>query len=263
MDLQLAGKRALVIGGTRGIGLAAARALAAESVSVAIAGRAEKPDVAAVLAAETGSRVVAMTVDNRDDASVHALVDRVLETLGGVDILINTAATAWTSDMSALASETGDDAMREQFEAKPLAYLRSARAVAPHLKAQGWGRIINVSGLGARGADSVAQTVRNISVSAITKNLADELGPYGITVTVVHPGLTRTDALTERLTAQAADRGTTVGELERGLSRNVIGRIVDASEVADVIAFLASPRSAAITGDAIAVGGGTPGALYL
>lgn len=152
--------------------------------------------------------------------------------------------------------------MLAQFNAKPLGYLRTARAVTPHLKAQGWGRIINVAGLGARNAGSVAQTVRNVSVSAITKNLADELGPFGITVTVVHPAITRTPGLTAVLAKRAADEGTTVEALERGMTHNSINRIVDDTEVADVIAFLASPRSAAITGDSIAVGGGAPGPIY-
>jgi len=104
--------------------------------------------------------------------------------------------------------------------------------------------------------------VRNISVSAITKNLADELGPFGINVTVVHPGLTRTEGLTARLTAEAESGGTTVAELEKRMARNTIGRVVDASELANVIAFLASPLSLPITGDAIAAGGGVPGPVY-
>ncbi|MDO9457635.1 SDR family NAD(P)-dependent oxidoreductase [Nocardioides sp.] len=259
MDLQLTGKRALVIGGTKGIGLAVARALALEGAVVVVASRSGGEDVAAALSAETGAQVVGRVVDNRDDASVLALVDGVVAELGGVDVLVNTAAAAWTAEMNTVASETSDDAMREQFEAKPLAYLRAARAVAPHMKAAGWGRIVNVSGLGARSAGSVAQTVRNVAVSAITKNLADELGPFGINVTVVHPGLTRTERLTTRLTEQAAAEGTTVEALEKGLTRTSIDRLVDASEVADVVAFLASPRSGAITGDAIAAGGGVPG----
>jgi NAD(P)-dependent dehydrogenase (short-subunit alcohol dehydrogenase family) len=164
--------------------------------------------------------------------------------------------------MNTIASETSDDAMRDHFEGKPLAYLRAARAVAPHMKAAGWGRIISVSGIGARNAGSMAQTVRNVSVSAITKNLADELGRYGINVTVVHPGTTRTESLTEQLTADAAASGKTVDALEQEIAHNAIGRIVDASELADVITFLASPRSVAVTGDAIPAGGGTPGPVY-
>jgi NAD(P)-dependent dehydrogenase (short-subunit alcohol dehydrogenase family) len=262
MDLQLSGKRTLVIGGTKGIGKAVARVLATEGAVVVVASRSGGQDAAAELSAQIGARVVGLPVDNRDDESVRALVDAMVAQVGGVDILVNTAAAAWTAEMNTVASETPDEAMREQFEAKPLAYLRAARAVVPHMKKEGWGRIINVSGLAARNASSVAQTVRNISVSAITKNLADELGPFGINVTVVHPGLTRTEGLTARLTSEAASRDTTVAELESRMSHNTIGRLVDASELANVIAFLASPLSLPITGDAIAAGGGVPGPVY-
>lgn len=262
MDLLLTGKRALVIGGSKGIGRAVARALASEGAVVVIASRTNAADAAAELSAETGVQIRGLVVDNRDDASVRALVEAMVAEVGGVDILVNTAAAAWTSDMNTVASETPDDAMREQFEAKPLAYLRAARAVVPFMKEEGWGRIINVSGLAARSASSVAQTVRNISVSAITKNLADELGPFGINVTVVHPGLTRTESLTARLESEAAAGGPTVADLEKRMTHNTIGRLVDASELANVIAFLASPRSVAITGDAIAAGGGVPGPVY-
>lgn len=263
MDLQLTGKRAIISGGGKGLGLAAARALAREGVVVAIVARGDYVDqVAADLSAETGTRVIGLRADTTDDESVRAMVDAAVAQLGGVDILVNTAATPWTPDMNTTASTTSDEQMLLHFNTKSVGYLRTARAVAPHMKAQGWGRIINVAGLGARAAGSVAQTVRNVAVSAITKNLADELGRDGINVTVVHPAATRTPGMTARLEATAAETGTSVAELEQGFATNSINRLVDETEVADVIAFLASPRSVAITGDAIAVGGGAPGPIY-
>jgi NAD(P)-dependent dehydrogenase (short-subunit alcohol dehydrogenase family) len=263
MDLQLEGKRAIVAGGSKGIGLAIVSALAREGADVVIAARgADVADVAASVAHDTGRRVIGIRTDTSDDESVLRLVASAVEQLGGVDILVNTAATPWSPEKNVAAIETSDDLLRGEFETKVLGYLRTARAVAPHMIKQGWGRIINISGLGARNAGSVAQTVRNISVSAITKNLADELGRYGINVTVVHPGLTRTPALDARLAQQSEQSGTPVAELEDGLIGNTVRRIIDASEVADVVAFLASPRSIAITGDAIAVGGGVPGPIY-
>jgi NAD(P)-dependent dehydrogenase (short-subunit alcohol dehydrogenase family) len=104
--------------------------------------------------------------------------------------------------------------------------------------------------------------MRNVAVAAMTKNLADELGPHGINVAVVHPGLTRTEATPGVIDRLATAQGISAEEAERNLGRNAIRRIVEAEEVADVVAFLASPRSASITGDAIACGGGTPGAIY-
>jgi NAD(P)-dependent dehydrogenase (short-subunit alcohol dehydrogenase family) len=102
-----------------------------------------------------------------------------------------------------------------------------------------------------------------VSVAALTKNLADELGRHGINVTVVHPGVTRTERTPGMIEAQARRLGLDRSEVETRMSSRVaIGRMVDSAEVADVICFLASPRSVAITGDAIVVGGGALGAIH-
>ncbi|WP_328858813.1 SDR family oxidoreductase [Williamsia herbipolensis] len=264
MDLQLNGKRAIVTGGSRGIGRAIARTLAAEGASVVIASRGrEALDAAATeLTEQTGGRVIGITVDTGGQESVDRLVERTVAELGGVDILVNSAATPWSSGKPTDFDSITDDVVREEVEIKVLGYLRTARAVSPHLIEQGWGRIINISGLGARQANSIAQTIRNVSVSALTKNLADELGPHGVNVTVVHPGLTRTERLEARLAERSEREGVPLADLEAELATNSIRRVVDASEVADVVAFLASPRSIAITGDAIAAGGGVPGPVY-
>lgn len=256
MDLQLTGKRAIVLGGTKGIGRAAAEALVREGAVVTVAARHDVEAIAAAIAAGTGGEVHGVVIDSRDDDSVQAGVAAAVEAMGGVDILVNTAASPWSAAKNAAATQTSDDAMREEFEEKVLGYLRAARAVAPHLVGQGWGRIVNISGLGARRSGSVAQTVRNISVAAITKNLADELGPHGVNVTVVHPGLTRT-APVDALVRKRRDSGE--ADAERVMAGNIIGRIVTPDELADVITFLASPRSVAITGGAVDAGGGTPG----
>ncbi|MEV6217260.1 SDR family NAD(P)-dependent oxidoreductase [Nocardia sp. NPDC058379] len=264
MDLRLQGKRAIVTGASKGIGLAIARGLAAEGVDVVIAARSREPleAAAADIAGESGRRVIAIPTDTGDDAQVQHLVARTVDELGGVDILVNSAATPWSAGANTDLSATTDDIVRREVEIKVLGYLRTARAVAPHLVEQGWGRIINISGLGARQANSIGQTIRNVSVSALTKNLADELGPHGVNVTVVHPGLTRTERLSDRLRARADEDGVDIATLEAELARNSIRRVIDASEVADVVTFLASPRSIAITGDAVAAGGGVPGPIF-
>jgi NAD(P)-dependent dehydrogenase (short-subunit alcohol dehydrogenase family) len=131
------------------------------------------------------------------------------------------------------------------------------------LKAQGWGRIINVSGLNARRAGSIPGSVRNVAVAALTKNLADELGPYGVNVTVVHPGYTVTERTPTMLRTRAEAQGTTEADVEAALAKDVsMGRLVRAQEVAAVVTFLASPRSVAINGDAVAAGGGSVGAIH-
>ncbi len=130
-----------------------------------------------------------------------------------------------------------------------LGYLRTARAVAPLMTGQGWGRIVNVSGLGARSTGSLVGSVRNVAVAvaAMTKDLADELGPRGVNVTVVHPGLTTTENVVDGIRRRAADADLTEAEMATRMASGVsIGRLVTPTEVADVVAFLCSPRSVAI-----------------
>lgn len=265
MDLLLDGKRALVTGGSRGIGLAIGRALVQEGVHVALLAR----DRVAVelaaeeLAAETGARVLGISADTGDDEAVRRAVAEVTDALGGVDIAVNAAARPASSGPAMSAIETTDDRVREELEVKLLGYLRVARAVAPQMVDRGWGRIVNVSGLNARRSGSVAGSVRNVAVAALTKNLADELGPSGVNVTVVHPGLTRTERTPDMVAARAEKDGSSAQAAEAALVGDVsIGRMVDAAEVADVVAFLASPRSIAINGDAVAAGGGQIGPIF-
>jgi NAD(P)-dependent dehydrogenase (short-subunit alcohol dehydrogenase family) len=266
MDLQLAGKRALVTGGSRGIGKAIARVLAEEGCDVAIAARDPKrlAEAADELRRVTQRQIVATTVDTGSDDLVRAMVATVVDGLGGIDILVNNAARPGGGPNlpPTLAGLTAD-ALFEEVNVKVMGYLRCAREVAPLMRAKGWGRIINISGLAARNAGNVIGSVRNVSVAALSKVLADELGPSGINVTVVHPGATRTEAVDEALSVRAQQRGLTRADLERELAeRTSIKRLVDAQEVAWVVAFLASPRSISITGDAIVCGGGMPGAIY-
>ena len=264
MDLGLGGKRAIVTGASRGIGLAVAHALVREGALVALVAR--DPQVLAGAAAAVGAhgaRVLVVPADTRDDAAVRAMVATVVAELGGVDVLVNAAARPASAGPVPTLAELTDDALREEVETKVLGYLRCARAVAPHLVAQGWGRIINISGLNARQAGSLVGSVRNVAVAAMTKNLADELGRHGVNVTVVHPGITRTERTGAMLAGRAAAAGTSeaqaLADVEAGIS---IGRLVTADEVADVVTFLASPRSVAVNGDAVAAGGGARGPIH-
>ncbi|MDP3174390.1 MAG: SDR family NAD(P)-dependent oxidoreductase [Phenylobacterium sp.] len=265
MDLQLEGKRALVTGGSKGIGKAIARQLAREGCDVVIASRtaADLEATAKELAAETGRKIVAITVDTADDASVKALVEGAAKALGGLDILVNNAAAPGGVTPPPKLAEITEEAFYADVDVKVLGYLRCAREAAPHMIKGGWGRIINISGLAARQTGSIIGSIRNVSVSAITKNLADELGPKGINVTVLHPGSTRTERTGPRLAKMVADSGSTLEEAERRVGAgSSIGRMIETSEIADVVAFLASPRSVSINGDGIGVAGGSKGAIH-
>jgi NAD(P)-dependent dehydrogenase (short-subunit alcohol dehydrogenase family) len=203
-----------------------------------------------------------VSADTGSQESVRDMVSAVVAGLGGVDILVNAAARVNTGGV--VGVDGFDEAeFSDQLNVKVLGYLRCIRAVVPHMRASGWGRIVNISGLAARSSGSITGTIRNVSVSALTKNLADELGRDGINVTVVHPGITITESWPEIVAGRAERAGVSAAEAERRLGAAVgIGRLVTAEEVATVVAFLASPRSVAINGDAIAAGGGALGPVH-
>src|SRR4029077_11797758 len=157
--------------------------------------------------------------------SITAAMAVATEALGGVDILVNNAARPSGQAAPPKLGDITDEQFWDDMNVKVLGYLRCAQAVAPAMIAQGWGRIINISGLGARGTGAVIGSMRNVAVAAMTKTLADELGPSGINVTVVHPGLTRTEATPGVVARLAAAQGVTADEAERALGRNVIRRI--------------------------------------
>jgi NAD(P)-dependent dehydrogenase (short-subunit alcohol dehydrogenase family) len=264
MDLELTGKRALVTGGSRGIGKAVAKALAAEGCDVVVSARGQEmlEASAAEIAARTGRKVVPVVADTGSRESVRDMVGTAVDLLGGVDILVNSAAKPAGQAPAPKLDGITDELFWEDMNVKVLGYLRCAQTVAPLMVASGWGRIINISGLAARSATSAVGSMRNVAVAALTKNLADELGPRGVNVTVVHPGLTRTEATPGVLARLSSARGISEEEAERTLAANSIRRIVDAHEVATIVAFLASPLSVAINGDAIVCGGGQPGPIH-
>jgi NAD(P)-dependent dehydrogenase (short-subunit alcohol dehydrogenase family) len=266
MDLQLKGKRALVTGGSKGIGKAVARALLLEGADVALLARHEQTllDAVSELALQTGGDVIAVVADTTNDQQVRDAVALAARQLGGaIDILVNAAAEVAGYTAPPKLEEIAGDAFHREMDTKVMGYIRCAREVVPGMRAAGWGRIVNISGLAARQTGSIVGTVRNVAVVAMTKNLADELGSQGINVTVVHPGMTRTERTPQAFEAMAAARGTSVDELERRLEGAVsIGRLVTAEEVAAVVTFLASPRSVALNGDAVVAGGGARGSIH-
>ena len=265
MDLELSGKTALITGGSRGIGKAVARELGREGVDIAIASRGMEAleETAKELAAETGRRFVPISVDTSSEESIQAMVKKAAAELGHLDILVNSAARVGGSGPAPKLSEITEDYFYEDMNTKVLGYIRCAKEVAPYMQQQGWGRIINISGLAARQSGNTVGSIRNVAVAAMTKNMADELGPLGINVTVVHPGLTRTERTAGLVAEAASQQGITEAEAEERMAQGVsVRRIIDAREIAHVVAFLASPKSIAINGDAIAVAGGSGRAIH-
>ncbi|HEY7364602.1 MAG TPA: SDR family NAD(P)-dependent oxidoreductase [Methylomirabilota bacterium] len=243
MDLGLSGRVAIVTGGSRGIGRAIAKMLASEGVDVAICARQRQAleEAAKTLSQETGRRIIPIVADTMSSESVAQLVDMTMKTFGRVDVLVNNASTPGGMVRGPLA-EANDKTLLEDIDTKVVGYLRCAKAVAPHMQQRRWGRIINIGGLSGRRSGNISG-LRNAAIVHLTKTLADELGAHGITVNLVHPGTTRTER--------------TDAETERRAATNAIRRIVDASEIAQVVTFLASTKAANVTGVAIDASGGS------
>jgi NAD(P)-dependent dehydrogenase (short-subunit alcohol dehydrogenase family) len=265
LELDLGDKVAVITGGSRGIGKAVACELAREGANVALVARdrAALEAAAAEISRESGRRTMGFIADTGDDAAVTAMVSNVLAAFGRIDILVNCAAAPGGQAPPPTLAEITNEQFFDDMNIKVMGYLRTARAVAPHMAKPRGGRIINISGLAARHTGSIVGSIRNVGVAALTKNLADELGPRGISVVCVHPGRTRTEKTAGVFEREAKAQGVGTDEIERRMAGfNLVGRLITAEEVAHVVAFLASPKSVAINGDAIAAGGGLPGEIY-
>ena len=271
MDFGLQGKHAFVGGGSRGIGKAIARVLAQEGVDVVIASRnmADLEKSAREIEDETGQRIIPMALDVTKTDQVNKSIAEAADKLGGLHILVNSASLPGGSASAVGPIETVDeDDLMGDFDVKYVGALRCARASIPFFKEQGWGRIINISGGNARNAGNLSGGARNVSLVHLTKTLSNQVGRYGITVNCIHPGTTRTERTPSLLDARAAQLGVTPEQAEEqdfapGSPRgNAICRMVDASEIGFLTAFLASDKAWAITGELIAAGGGVGNAVY-
>ena len=195
------------------------------------------------------------------------MVARAARELGGLHILVNSASLPGGTATGPIDTVVDTDLLND-FDVKYMGALRCARAAIPYLQEQGWGRIINISGTNARTAGNLSGGARNVSLVHFTKTLAMQLGRYGITVNCIHPGVTRTERTPGLLAARAAQLGVTPEEVERrdfapdSPRGNAIGRMVDASEIAYLTAFLASDKAWAITGELVVANGGVGQAVY-
>lgn len=271
MDLGLRDKKAIVTGGSLGIGKAIARELAREGVDVAIVARSKDQleATAKELRDETGRRIIPLVADVTSKPQVDAMVEQAAQQLGSLHILVNSGSPPGGS-----AGATGpiesvvDEDLLHDFNVKYVGALRCARAVIPHLKARRWGRIVNISGTNARNAGNLSGGARNVALVHLTKTLAVQLGRFGITVNCVHPGATRTERTPRVLAARAKELGITPEEAEQrdfapdSPRGNAICRMVDASEIAYVTAFLASEKSWAVSGELVVATGGAGRSVY-
>ncbi|CAB3846858.1 Short-chain reductase protein NovJ [Achromobacter anxifer] len=264
MDLQLKGKVAVVTGGSLGIGRAVTEALAAEGVRVAIVARrqAQLDEVAAEITKATGVEVLGVAADVSDTAQVNAMMQRVAEHFGRIDILVNGAAHPGGLVRSEI-DEADPEGLLEDINIKVVGYMRCAKAAAPHMRRGGFGRIVNIGGLTGRGSKQLSG-MRNVAICHMTKTLSDQLGPHGITVNVIHPGVVETPHIHELYAKEAAKQGLTAAQVEANYAKATpIRRVLQPAEIADAVLFLASPRAGAITGESLGVDGGITRGIFL
>ena len=196
MDFGLTDKKAFVGGASRGIGKAIALELAREGCDVVIASRtvADLEQAAQEIAEATGRNIIPIAMDATSREQVDAAVNEAAERLGGLHILVNSASLpGGSADAVGPIDTVNEDSLISDFDVKYVGALRCARAAIPHLKEQGWGRIINISGGNGRTAGNLSGGARNVSMVHLTKTLAIQMGRFGITVNCIHPGTTRTE----------------------------------------------------------------------
>ncbi|GAA3746566.1 SDR family NAD(P)-dependent oxidoreductase [Salinactinospora qingdaonensis] len=263
MDLQLSGRVALVTGASKGIGLAVAATLLDEGAKVVAVSRSSSPELDKL----AGAGLVHLPADLTAAEAPAQVVNQAVEIFGGLDILVNNAGGPPPGVVLPRQSflDATDEEWRAMFEFNLFSAARAIRAAIPHLRKRGGGAIINVSSVNARQPSpiNVDYGAAKAGMSNLTKELSSEFGPEGIRVNTVSPGPVRTPWWTDEggvadmIAAQAGtDRDSVLNTVVPEMMNLTTGRLVEAQEVADAVALLASPRSAATTGADLAVDAG-------
>ncbi|MGE2736302.1 SDR family oxidoreductase [Mycolicibacterium vaccae] len=257
MELNLAGKKAFVTGGSKGIGKAVALQLAREGVDVAITARgaADLEITAKEIATETGRKIVPLAGDMSSTEDVNRCVAEAVDALGGVDILVTCAG----SSPGGLLEELTDEQWMQSLGLKFLGYVRTVRAVVPHMVEAGSGAIVLVVGNDGLKPSFWEMTAgaANAADLNFASSIADQYGPKGIRVNTVNPGPVDTDRWDTLEKAFARDMGVDQAEARRRAEASIpVGKITQPEEVAALVAFLASDAAPTIHGAHIPIDGG-------
>jgi len=256
MDLNLSGKIVLVTGGSKGIGLACARAFAGEGCRVAICSRHEGNLAAASRALlQSGHEVLALGCDLVESGAARTLVARVEEGLGPIDVLVNSAGAARRTSPDKLDEAAWHHAM----DAKYFTTLHAIQAVLPGMSARGRGAIVNIVGQGGKVASPthLPGGSANAALMLCTAGLASAYGPSGVRVNAVNPGLTLTERAQAAFRAEAERLRISEEQARRlGEERIPLRRYARPEEIAEVVVFLASDRASYVTGAVLAMDGG-------
>lgn len=240
MDLGLKGKSVLVTGGSKGIGFACAKAFAAEGCRVHIASRSrERLDAAA---ASIGDETVAHVADLRDGAALRTLA----QACGAVDILVNNAG-----DIPGGTLEAIDEAKwRHAWELKVFGYINLTRELFTRMKARGSGVIVNVIGMAAEhpSFEYVCGSAANAGLGAFTKAMGKGSLAHGVRIVGVHPPATRTERIIPLIKAAAKEKLGDESRWQELVGSGAFGHMIEPGQVADMVAFLASPRAGKLSG---------------
>jgi 3-oxoacyl-[acyl-carrier protein] reductase len=258
MDLGIKGRRAIVTGGSSGIGFETARQFLEEGVRVLITGRnQQKLDKAHEdLAKRTGGEVHAIVADMTKESDIAKMVETAKQKLGGVDILINNAGQMYSGRFAAF----NDNDMKTQLETKLFGFMRAIRAVYPMMKAQKWGRIVNTIGGAGKEPDPYmfGSGMTNSALLNLTKSLSTEFGEDNILVNAICPGWVATDLWVRNTEGMKKEFGVTTEAEARKVAakKNSLGRMGKPEELANATVFLCSERASYITGVSLNLDGG-------
>lgn len=257
MNLGLEGRAAAVAASSKGLGRATARALAQEGCAVALCGRDEARirEAAESIARETGARTLPVVADVGLAADCARFVDSAAQAFGRLDVLVTNSGGPRPGLFEAISDTDWDVAYRVTLAS----VVSLVRAAAPHMRRNGWGRIVNITSLSAKQPVDglLLSNALRPAVIGLAKTLAGELAKDGILVNNVCPGYTRTDRLGALAAARAQASGVTTEQFLTSLAQATpLGRIAEPEEFAAVVAFLCSAKASYVTGTTLAIDGG-------
>ena len=256
MDLGLKGRNAAITGSSQGIGHAIALALAAEGCNVALSARnKERLDKAVAEVAAKDVKAIGVVCDLSTSAGCKKFIDQAVVDLGGLDILVNNVGGMIPGTVDTITDEQWAQFLKTSL----LSYVWATRYAIPHLKKSKGGRILNVSGFSGTQLlpGAITTTLGNAGIIGFSKQMAAALGPDGITVNNICPGMTNTESWGPRAEAMAKVRNTTPEEVRKGFTtQTMLGRWAEPHEIAAVAAFLVSQPNSYMTGTTVEVCGG-------
>lgn len=250
-DLELTGKVAMITGASDGLGYAAALRLAEQGCRLALCARrdAHLQAAAAAIRQSTGAEVLAMAADVSQAAAIEPFIDTALAQFGGIDILLNNAGKSAAAGLETL----DDQAWQDDIDLKIMAAVRFCRRLVPVMRERGGGSIVNATIIGGKApkASALPTTVTRAAGINLTKSLANEYAAANIRVNTICIGLLESAQWERRATEQGVDA------LYQQMAQNIpLGRMGEAADYADLVAFLVSARASFITGTAVNLDGG-------